>query len=266
MLDEQNTILSPIETLKKAYANLRDNVKSYCILSYILMLPPTIFQYFMPMEFDPQTTTYSEVLIPMILLLVFLVIFSIFLYRMYLLGQNNMYKLSLPRLTEIFAKSFGYTIGLSIVLLLALLSIGLLFGLLLVIINAGAGGIVEDNNVLSTVIWITMTLFMSLIVFRTIPTFANLAVSNTLLPMKSAYYYTRQNNKNLILIAIGCYAPLAIISAILFYMIYSIGIESNGINMVISYLLTPLSLAPYALQISVGSILYQDLVPDEFKS
>ncbi|MCC3861641.1 hypothetical protein [Pseudemcibacter aquimaris] len=266
MLDEDNKILSPKDVLIKAYSNLKDNLKSYCILSYVVMLPLSLLQFIAPLRINPETTSFTEVLLPLLLTLAFLVIFSILLYRQFLMGKDSVFKLPFASFAEKFIKSFAYTIALSLVLILALLSVGLLFGLILVIVNAAAGENATDNIVISTVIWMLMSLFMALVIFRTIPTFANLAVSNTLLPMKSSYYYTRQNNKNLILIAIGCYAPMAMISALLFYIIYSLGLESDVSTMVISYILMPISLAPFALQVSAGSVLFAELVPDEYKS
>lgn len=266
MIEEKNKSLNPIETVKKSYLNIIIYSKSYLALCYFILLPTFIYQYLSPLEIDPKTTQFIEVLPRLIFTLIILIVLGIFLNRLFVLGKDSLFKLTTQSLLEIFFKYFLYTIALAIVLLLALLSVGLLFALVLTIINSSIGENALGTEIISSIVWVSMALFLSLIIFRTLPTFTSIAIDNKAIPMKSAYYYTRNNNKNLIIIAISCFLPMTMISALLAYMISTIGFESNSINSIIAFILLPISILPYALQLSAGVEIYKELVPVELKS
>lgn len=261
MQDAPNKILSSVDTIKRTYRNLLANLKSYCVLCYVVLFPTFIYQYFLPLEIDPNTTKFIDIAPPLFLTLIILVIFSIFLFRLIIIGSDGQLKLSASTLLNMVSRSFLYSMALAMVLVIALLSVGLLFMLLLVIINSVAGQNATDTNLVSTIVWVGISIFLMLIVFRTLPTFISIAIGKTTIPMKSAYYYTRDNTKNFLIIGIFCYLPFTIISAILVYIIGFTGIENEMVNMLISFILTPISIAPYALQLSAGSELYKELVP-----
>jgi hypothetical protein len=143
------------------------------------------------------------------------------------------------------------------------MSIGLLFALVLTVINSVVGENATDTVIISSIVWIIMSLFLLLIVFRTLPTFTSIAIGDKLIAMKSAYYYTRKNNKNFIIIAIACYLPMTMISAFFTYILSNSCIEANSINSIIAFVLLPLSIMPYALQLSAGVEIYKELVPME---
>ena len=249
--------------IKKSYQNIFDHFKSYFLLSYVILLPTFIYQYISPLKIDPKATPFLEVFPRLIFTLIILIILSIFLYRLFTLGRDNYFKLTPKNLLDIFSKFFLYTIALAIVLLLALMSIGLLFALVLTVINSVVGENATDTVIISSIVWIIMSLFLLLIVFRTLPTFTSIAIGDKLIAMKSAYYYTRNNNKNFIIIAIACYLPMTMISAFFTYILSNSCIEANSINSIIAFVLLPLSIMPYALQLSAGVEIYKELVPME---
>jgi len=263
MIEDKNKILNPVMIIKKSYQNIFDHFKSYFLLSYVILLPTFIYQYISPLKIDPKATPFLEVFPRLIFTLIILIILSIFLYRLFTLGRDNFFKLTPKNLLDIFSKFFLYTIALAIVLLLALMSIGLLFALVLTVINSVAGENATDTVIISSIVWIIMSLFLLLIVFRTLPTFTSIAIGDKLIAMKSAYYYTRNNNKNFIIIAIACYLPMTMISAFFAYILSNSCIEANSINSIISFVLLPLSIMPYALQLSAGVEIYKELVPME---
>lgn len=266
MLEEKNKILSPLEIVKRSYANILDRFKSYLVLCYVILLPTFIYQYISPLKIDPKTTQFIEVLPRLIFTLLILIILGIFLNRLFMLGKNQLFRLTPKSLLEIFSKYLLYTIALSIVLLLALLSIGLLIALILTVINSSIGANALGSEIISSAVWVSMALFLSLVVFRTLPTFTSIAIGNHIIPMKSAYYYTRNNNKNLVIIALTCFLPMTMISALLAFMVSNIGVESNTINSIIAFILLPISILPYALQLSAGVEIYKEFVPLEHNS
>ena len=180
-----------------------------------------------------------------------------------MIGGKNLFKITPRNLLNIFSKSFLYTLALAAVLLLALLSVGLLFALVLVVINSVAGENATNTTMISSIIWMGISLFLILIVFRTLPTFTSIAISDKLITMKNAYYYTRDNNKNFIVIAIACYLPMTMISALLVYIVSEIGFELEIVNSIIAFIMLPLNIMPYALQLSAGTEIYKKLVPIE---
>jgi hypothetical protein len=261
MLDDKNIILNLKEVLYNSYSNLRDHAKPYIILCYIVMLPMSLWQLVSPFTIDVQTTQPIDLLPRLLFTLAFLLFFNIFLYRLFLLGKEQQFKLSLTKLFDIFTKSFLYMLALGAVVILALLSVVLLFGLIFVIINSVAGESAMENSSISTIILFFIFSLLMLIVFRTQPTFASIAIGEKIIPMKSAYYYTRDNGKRLILIGLGCYLPLSILSGLLVMGIVALGLSQAYFGTIISFILSPLSLAPFALQTSAGAEIFKTLVP-----
>lgn len=266
MLDEKNKILNSSDVIKRAYANILIHFKTYLMLCYVILLPTFIYQYLSPLKIDPKTTQFIEVLPRLIFTLLVLIILGIFINRLFMFGKERLFKLTPKELLKIFSKYFLYTIALAIVLLLALLSIGLLFALILTVINSSIGTNALSSEIISSIVWIVMALFLSLVVFRTLPTFTSIATNNRFIPMKSAYYYTRNNNKNLLIIAVACFLPMTMISALLVFMVDNIGFESNTINSIIAFILLPINILPYALQLSAGIEIYKELIPNEHNS
>ena len=260
MQETPNKILSPIDVVRRTYQNLMDNLKSYCLLVYVILFPTFASQYFWPVRIDPDTSKL-DIILPLILTFSILVILSIFLFRLFMLGKENLFKLSASKLFDMMSRSFLYSIALAMVLVIALFSVGLLFMLILTIIGSIAGENTINSILVSTIGWIGISFFLMLIIFRTLPTFISIAIGSRTIPMKTAYYYTRENNKSLLIIGICCYLPLTIISAILGYIVGSIGIENDVIMMLISFMIIPISIAPLALQLSAGSELYKELIP-----
>lgn len=261
MQDDQNILLDLKEILTNTYCNIRDHLKSYLILCYVMMLPMSVWQLLSPLKIDIESTGPIDLLPRLLATLVFLLLFSVFLSRLFLLGKERQYKLTPAKLLDIFTKTFIYTLALGGVILLALLSVVLLFGLVLVVINSVAGENAMENTSISTIILFFISAIMMLIVFRTLPTFVSIAIGGKTIQMKSAYYYTRDNGKRLILIAMGCYLPISILSGLLIMGIAQLGITETTTGAIISFILSPLSLAPFALQTSAGTEIFKTLVP-----
>ncbi|MDG1438606.1 MAG: hypothetical protein P8P98_06475 [Emcibacteraceae bacterium] len=261
MQSEQNIILDVKSILIKTYGNLRDSLISYMILCYVMMLPMSLWQLISPLAIDTQTTQVIELLPRLLCTLVFLLFFSIFLYRLFLLGKDRQYKVTPSKLIDIFTKTFIYTLALGAVMILALLSVVLLFGLMVSVINSVAGESALENSSISTLILFFISILLMLIVFRTLPTFISIAIGEETIPMKSAYYYTRDNGKRLILIGLGCYIPMSILSGLLIIAIAQLGITGDTLGAVLSFILSPLSIAPFALQTSAGAEIFKALIP-----
>ena len=261
MQGDQNIILDVKDILIKSYGNLRDNLKSYLIICYVMMFPMSLWQLISPLTIDMETTQAIDLLPRLLCTLVFLLFFSIFLYRLFLLGKDRQYKVTPSKLLDIFTKTFLYTLALGAVMVLALLSVVLLFGLVIVVINSMAGENAMENSSVSTIILFFISILLMLIIFRTLPTFISIAIGEATIPMKSAYYYTRENGKQLILIGLGCYIPVSILSGLLIIAIAQLGITGNTFGAVLSFILSPLSIAPFALQTSAGAEIFKTLVP-----
>ncbi|MDG1708091.1 MAG: hypothetical protein P8H03_04980 [Emcibacteraceae bacterium] len=261
MQEDQNIILDVKSILIKTYGNLRDNLKSYLILCYVMMLPMSLWQMISPLPTDIKILQPIEIMPRLILTLAFLCLFSIFLYRLFLLGKELQFKLSPSKLLRIFTKTFLYSLALAAVLLLALLSVALLFALVIVVINSFAGENAMENMTISTIIIFFISLLLMLIIFRTLPTFTSLAIGEKTILMKSAYFYTRQNGKKLLLIGIGCYFPISLISTLLVMGLSQMQISGDATGTIISFILAPLSIAPFALQTSAGAEIFKALIP-----
>ena len=261
MQQELNDKLPIIRVIKNAYVDLFNKKKQYLIMSYLVTIPLFAVQYFFPVKVAYEQFSFANVWINMIVSLPLLLLLGIFLLRLFMLGEKIQFKITPSDLINIFAKTFLYSIALSLVIILVILCVGFLFGLMLVIINSVAGENATSGDVISGLITSAIMIFVLLTVFRTQPTFVSIALNQKTIPMKSAYYYTRDNNWNLILIGIACYAP--IIVPTLLILLLNIGplTSPTPLTMLLSFLLAPLNMMPYALHLSAGSQIYKYLVP-----
>ena len=78
--------------------------------------------------------------------------------------------------------------------------------------------------------------------------------------MKSAYYYTRDNNKKLILIGLFAFIPAMLPSTAALMIIENFTAEKTTIDL-IAYLLFPLILLPNIVVMSAGAEIFKFLVP-----
>ncbi|MBT5072945.1 MAG: hypothetical protein HOJ34_10235 [Kordiimonadaceae bacterium] len=256
-MHDQNHKLAAISVIKDSYKNVLVHLKSYLIISYAVMLPLFLIQASAPINMDPNGSFSWPLTFSLLGASILLILFAIYLYRLFILSNDQIFKVSINDLMKMILKSFLYSIALGAVLILAYLTLGLLFGLVLSIINSAAGGDPLSGARLANIITYSIMLFMLIVIFRVQPTFISIALGHKTIAMKSAYYYTRDNNKNILLIALSCYLPL-IISGLLF----ALNSEVNDANNLISFLISPLKMLPYALQLSAGSLIYKELVMD----
>jgi hypothetical protein len=133
--------------------------------------------------------------------------------------------------------------------------------LMLSIIGSVAGEAATNGLIISTITSSVIFSFLILIVLRTQPTFISISVDHTVLQMKSSYYYTRDNNWNLLAIGFLAYVPLLLISTAIMMLINNATLVDSNVNNILSYLVTPLNLLPFALQTSAGIEIYKYLVP-----
>lgn len=258
-MNDQNHKLAAVNVIKDSYKNLLIHLKSYLIISYAVMLPLFVIQFLAPISFEKSGSFSWPLALALLTAGILLILFAIFLYRLFSLDKNRLFKVSINDLLNMLMKSFLYSLALGAVLILAYFSLGLLFGLILSIINSAAGGDPLSGEQLADIISYAIMFFMLIVIFRVQPTFISIALGHKTIEMKSAYYYTRDNNKNLLLIALSCYFPLIVISGLL-NVINSEVIAASG--SFISFLISPLEMLPYALQLSAGSVIYKNLVMD----
>lgn len=238
--------------IKNTYRTFYTNIKQYLIISYLLMLPVFLMSLLLPITIEPQSSLSGTMIIYLLLVMFLIIVFTIFLLRLYTLGGQNLYKIKPANFLIIFGKTLFYYITLYTVFILAILSVGLLFGLVVSVINSVAGETALNASMVSNIVLLFMSLFLMLIALRVMPTFISIAISDNFLPMKSAYYYTRDNNKRLIWIGMICALPA-------FLIVNQFSILFTQIDPVILYVLSPMSLIPYALLLAVGAEIYKYL-------
>lgn len=256
-MNDQNHKLAAITVIKDSYLNLLTHLKSYLIISYAVMLPLFLIQSLAPISIDQETPFSWQLMVSLLGTSILLILYSIFLYRLFVLGRAPLFKITMDTILRMLLKSFLYSLALGAVLILAYLTLGLLFGLVLSVINSAAGGDLLSGELLANIISYAIMLFMLIVLFRVQPTFISIALDHKTIEMKSAYYYTRENNSNILLIGLACYLPLMIIPGLLIML----NVETNTtVDSVISFLISPLNMLPFALQISAGAVIYKKLV------
>ncbi|MBT5186066.1 MAG: hypothetical protein HOH19_08815 [Kordiimonadaceae bacterium] len=260
-MDDINKKLSVSKILKDAYKNLLSHIKPFLILSYLVMFPLFIARYLFPITISQNQPLSLGLITFLLITLAFILLLSIFLFRLYMFGDKELFKITPIELGKIFQKTFLYTIALVMVILLAFLSVGLLMLLMLSIIGSVAGESAASGVIISTIISSVIFAFLILIILRTQPTFVSIAVNDPLLPMKSAYYYTRDNNWNLLSIGFLAYIPLLLISMGVMMLVDNTTIADSNIHIALSFIVAPINLLPFALQTSAGIGIYKYLVP-----
>lgn len=261
-MNDQNHKLAALTVIKDSYKNLFRHLKSYLIISYGVMLPLFLIKFVTPISIDQNAPFSWPLAFSLFAAIILLILFAIFLYRLFILSRERLFKVTANDLMNMILKSLLYSLALGAVLILAYLSLGLLFGLVLSIINSAGGNLLSADRIADIITYAIM-LFMLLVLFRVQPTFISIALGDKTIAMKSAYYYTRDNNKNLLLIGLACYLPLIIIPGLL---IMLDGGTNAATDSVISLLISPLNFLPYALQISAGSVIYKELVSGQLEN
>ncbi len=254
MMDDVNKQLPVIDILKSTYSCLFNNIKAFLILSYSVMAPIYAVNYFLAIDINQQQEFSAQIIFYSLFILLIMLILSIFLYRLFMLGANHHLKLSMAEMTNIFSKTFIYSLALFFVIFLTILCIALLFGLMVSIINATAGDGALNKEIIGTIIKAIIMGFALIVVLRTQPTFISIALKDEMIPMKSAYYYTRDNNVRLLIIGLLSYMPIMALSATAIMLDHSL---SENLDRFLSFVISPLNLMPYALLLSAGAQTYK---------
>lgn len=261
MIDDKNIPLPVMEILRNGYSVVFNNVKFWLIFSYILALPIYLISKLLPEPSIEQINfDYLSLVSYLTISIIILVAINIFFYRIFMLEKGDLLKISTRELLGVFFKMAAYILALLCVLFLAILTLVLLFGLVVTIVQAVAGETALSEAILSTVVNLLMLIVMLLITMRVQPTFINVALNKAVLPMKSAYYYTRDNNKELILIGLFSFIPAMLPSTAALMIIESFTAGETTIDLV-AYLLFPLLLLPTIVVMSAGAQIYKFLVP-----
>ena len=258
-MNYQNHKSAAVSVIRDRYRNLLIQLKSYLIISYAVMLPLFFIQFLVPISFEKSGSFSWPLALVLLTAGILLILFAIFLYRLFSLDKNRIFKVTMIDLLNMLMKSFLYSLALGAVFILTYFILGLLFGLILSIINSAAESELLSGESLADVISYTIMLFMLLVFSRIQPTFISIALGHKTIEMKSAYYYTRDNNKNLLLIALSCYLLFFVISGLL--TVFN-SYTNAATNSVISFILSPLNMLPVALQLSAGCIIYKKMVMD----
>ena len=160
-----------------------------------------------------------------------------------------------------FGKTTLFSFMLVLVQIIASITIIALFGLMFSIIFSVANLDPENNLILSYLLPLIIIAFLLLISLRVQPTFVSISIKDTLITMRSAYYYTRDNNKNLLIIGLFCILPTYCASQLLFYIIYNIVTINPSLQSILTYLFAPITMLSFALLIAAGTEIYKYLVP-----
>tara|TARA_R110002096_G_scaffold257381_1_gene450976 strand:+ start:329316 stop:330143 length:828 start_codon:yes stop_codon:yes gene_type:complete len=261
MIDDKNIPLPIMDILRKAYIAVLNNVKSWLIFSYILAVPIYLISRYLPEPaIEPMNFDYQSLVFYVAISVIILVVINIFFYRIFMLEKGELFKINTSELLSVFFKMTAYILALLCVLFLAILTLVLLFGLFVTIIQAVFGETALSEAISTTVVNLSMLIVMLLITMRVQPTFISLALNKAVLPMKSAYFYTRDNNKELILIGLFSFIPAMLPSTAALMIIENFTASEATINLV-AYLLFPLLLLPNIMIMSSGAQIYKYLVP-----
>ena len=249
------------EIIKNAYGQIITNYKQHLILSYLAMMPFLLIGILYPINLDPKDITILRAvtyLVPLSLIYIFT---SIFYYRLFSLGAEGFLKINLNDLAMAFGKTTLFSFMLVLVQIIASITIIALFGLMFSIIFSVANLDPENNLILSYLLPLIIIAFLLLISLRVQPTFVSISIKDTLITMRSAYYYTRDNNKNLLIIGLFCILPTYCASQLLFYIIYNIVTINPSLQSILTYLFAPITMLSFALLIAAGTEIYKYLVP-----
>jgi len=257
MINNKNIILPVMTILKKSYLMVFNNIKIWLIYSYILAIPIFLLSTVL------SQLNYNFLSLSFYITICFIVLISIniFFYRVFALPKKDLFKIDIGEFIKSFLKMATYLLALLCVLFLAILTLGLLLGLIVSIVEEVAGKTALSEALLTTLVTIVMLVFILLITMRVQPTFISIALNKAILPMKSAYYYTRDNNRRIIIIGLLSFIP-AMIPSIVGVMI----IDVVGPSDLLSYFLFPFLLLPSIIIISSGITIYELLVPEDLEN
>ena len=263
---ERNRPLNIIDTLKASYSRLLQNVKEAIIISYVLAMIIFLSSLVLPsIPTEPSPNNYIIFLTYVCVGLIVHVVLSFFTYRLLALGKGNLLKISPAEFLSIMGKMFLYSVGLLFLLFLAMLALLLFVGLITAIINGVTEQAILSNSILEALVNITMLAISLLIIMRLQPTFISLALNENLVPMKSAFYYTRDNNKELSAIGLFGFIPSMMPMLIVFWLI-SITNLSFLSGDILALVLFPFLVLPNLVILSAGVEIYCSMVKGQIEN
>ncbi len=263
MLEDKNKSLPVMDILQQTYLGLFDKAKSILILSYAIALCAYVARIFLPDPANlPGEANFNARMAYIGLFLFLLLIISIGFYRLLAMDIKSLKDIIPRRIISVAVKMILYLICLMFLLFIAELALSLLFMLIVSIVNnVFASEILNEVN-LPPVVYFSMLIVSLLIIMRLQPTLISVAVDQKLIPMKDAYYYTRDNSKALILIGLFSFIPSMMPILIIFYAISGLtGMTSTG--GIATFLVFPIFLLPYLAVLSAGIEVSKFIVPAE---
>ncbi len=263
MDDDLNKSLPVDEIVKKAYSNVRDNLKYILILSYIVMIPVFFASRLLNLgSFEENNINIAGILLYLCVSIAVLLFLNVFSYRLFVLGREKLYKININQLLSMLGKLLLYYIALFAVLFLAVVTLALLMGLIVMIVQAVSGLNTQNNPITTTIFSSFILIFVLLISLRVQPTFISIALNRKAIPMKTSYYYTRDNNMNLLIIGFASYFPVALLSSLLSTAIVTLEKSAPGAEYLM-VLILPLFMLPNILIFSAGAEIFKYLVPKD---
>lgn len=260
---EQNITLNIFDCLRCAYQNIVTYFKEILIGSYLLGIVIYLASFVMPkVPTESHPDNYIIFIVYVSVGLMVHVFLSLIIYRLLSLGKDQFLKITSTKVLSILSKMFLYSIGLMCLLFLAMLALLLFVGLITAIINETSGQTLLSNNILEPIVNITMLAVSLLIMMRLQPTFISLATDASLIPMKSSFYYTRDNTKKFIAIGLLGFIPSLMPSLIIFGLINILDLTFLSGD-IIALLVFPFLLLPNLVILSTGLEVYKTLVADQ---
>lgn len=267
---DKNKSLPVLDIIQLSFANIFAKIKSIFILSYAIALFVYGFTMLLPNPANsPEEASFLARASYLLLFFTLLLMISISFYRL-LASDIRSYRDLIPdKPIIVILKMILYLAGLLFLLFVAELAVSLLFLLIAAIANNISDTQILNESNLPPLVYFTMLVVSLLILMRLQPTFISIATNRTFIPMKSSYYYTRDNNKALVLIGLFSFAPAMMPIVIVFYAI-SGGNGAVIAGNIVTFLVFPLFLLPYLAVLSAGievnKYLLPNLNPDEVEN
>lgn len=264
MIDDRNISLPVAKIVRNSYSGLIKNIKSIVIFSYLLAIPVYLVSKLLPSPANgSQEASPIAIVLYFVVCFAILVIVNIFFYRRFTLHEGQILKITVKKLIRIVGRIAAYLLALLGVIFITLVT-AILFIAVIVSVFTELGALNETGGAVVNVIANLLILSLIMLInMRIQPTFISIATGNNTLPMKSAYYYTRDNSKSLIMIGLLCILPALALSSALYMGIQALVVSPVSTDLV-NFALFPFLLLPNILLFSAGAEIYKVLIPNAF--
>lgn len=263
MIDDKNISLQVAEIVKGSYSGLINNIKSVVIFTYLLAIPVYLVSKFLPSPANGyQDASPAVVILYFVVCFAILIVVNIFFYRLFILPKGQFFKITIGDLLNSVGKIALYLLALLGVFFITLVT-AILFIAVIVSVFTELGALSETGSAVVNLIANLLILSLVMLInMRIQPTFISIATNNTTLPMKSAYYYTRDNNKPLLVIGLSCILPALALSSLIYFGVQTSEVSSSAADL-LNFILFPVLLLPNILLFSAGAEIYKFLVLDK---